>query len=164
VWRETINRLAELLAYGRAVAQWRNNRGSWEIEHVQIEEPFRARQVLTTLARALARVHGRSRVVGHDIELLRRVVLSTLPLDRAEVLGLFPNHRDGLAAKSCAQGIKKSHDRATEILEELVRIEVLVSEPGEPRGGRPATVYRPVPKFADLITAPTVPLLHLTGR
>jgi hypothetical protein len=43
---------------------------------------------------SLAHVHGREEVTDHDMELVRRVVLSTLPLNRGSVLALFQDDRN----------------------------------------------------------------------
>lgn len=50
--QQLINRLAELLAHGRAATRWNKPQGGdWEIDQVQIEEPFRAAQQLGNLVR-----------------------------------------------------------------------------------------------------------------
>jgi hypothetical protein len=80
--RNEINRLASLLAAGRAVIEYSTpDNGRREIEDVQQEEPFRATNQLRTLARSLARIHGRQQVTDHDLELVRRVALSSMPGD-----------------------------------------------------------------------------------
>jgi hypothetical protein len=77
-----INLLAELLAHGRASVRWHQNVSrEWEIDQVQIEEPFRAAQQLRNLGRGLAAIHGRARLTEHELELLRRVVLGSMPVD-----------------------------------------------------------------------------------
>ena len=83
--REVINSLATLLGRGRAVIHRSRHdpEGPYEIEEVQIEEPWRALQQLCNLGRALARVHGRVSITDHELELLGRVVLSSMPVDRA---------------------------------------------------------------------------------
>jgi hypothetical protein len=45
----------------------------------------------------------------------------------------------------------------------LVRVGLVVVEPGDSHGGRPAAIYRPHPKFARLVTEPVEPLDHFEG-
>jgi hypothetical protein len=157
-----INLLAELLAHGRASIRWhQNSYREWEIELVQIEEPFRGAQQLRNLGRGLAAVHGRTRMTEHELELLRRVVLASMPVDRADVLGQF--RPEGFTAKECARLIGKSDDRARQLLDELVRVGLAVAEEGPSQVGRPATIYRPHPKFAELVTRPVEALDHFEG-
>jgi hypothetical protein len=92
--KRLINKFASLLARGRGVIrsarrEFQNEKGKpvvyYEIEETQIEEPFRAVHQLKTLAISLTFIHNRESVTEHELELLRRVVLSTMPVDRAAV-------------------------------------------------------------------------------
>ncbi len=165
--REIINRLAELMAHGRTVLRGQQlvdpdtGEKKYETEMVQREEPFRVHQQLRTSARALARVHGRSRITDHELELVRRVALGSLAADRARVLALFPDHPEGLTVETCAKGIGKGESRARQLLKELVLMGLLEEGRNDSKGGRPGTIYRPAPKFADLLTRPLKPLDHL---
>ncbi len=161
--RARLNRLAELLAHGRAALRWRETRlGGWEIESVQTEEPYRALQQFRNLGRALTLVHGRTALSDHELEIIRQVVLSSIPADRAEVVARFQNHPEGLTAKACAEGIGKSEDRARQLLNELERIGMVVRQAGQPDGqGRPPEVYLPVAKFTDLIVRRREPVGHM---
>jgi hypothetical protein len=132
----------------------------FELVLTQREGPFRVQQQLRNLARGLARAHGRTRVTEHELELVRRVALSSLPSDRADVIAVLPLHPDGLSVKACADGIRKKEDRARERLEELAELGLLTSKPGPSNGGRPAVLYTADPKFADLLTKPMFPLDH----
>jgi predicted transcriptional regulator len=165
--RQIINRLAELMAHGRTVLRGQQlvdpdtGEKKYEPEMVQREEPFRVQQQLRTLARALARVHVRSRITDHELELVRRVALGSLAADRARVLALVPDHPQGLTVETCATGIGKGKGRARQLLNELALVGLLAKRPRESTGGRPETVYQPAPKFADLLTRPFKPLDHL---
>jgi hypothetical protein len=90
---EALKRMATLLARGRAVSVSEPSViGDEESrKDFQIEESFRILTQLRALSIALALVHKRQEVTEHEIELVRRVVLSTLPLNRASVLTLFQN-------------------------------------------------------------------------
>jgi len=169
---QIINNLALLLARGRAVIRTKKVeyekdnqvRNYYETEEVQIEEPFRATLQLRTLARALAWIHGRKHITDHDLELLRRVVLSTMPVDRAEVLSLFQKPKclsleRALTRTICAAGIGKSRNRANQLLTELVRVEILQEE--QTVGGSQEKVYKPLPLLAEAICRPVQPLDHI---
>jgi hypothetical protein len=166
-----INRLASLLAKGRGVirsakTQFENDAGKtvsyYEPEEIQIEEPFRATLQLKTLAMGLAFVHGREAVTDHDLELLRRVVLSTMPVDRSSVLGLFGDSetqtdRGTLTYHSCQIGIQKSYGRAKQLLTELGLLEILEKVDS----GSNEIHYRPRSEFSDLIRASWSPIDHI---
>jgi hypothetical protein len=164
-----INRLGELVAHGRAVVRRERvydpetGREGYEYEPelAQREEPFRAQQQLRNLARALCWMHGRSRVGGHELELVRRVALGSLPAGRAEVLALLPAHPRGLTAKACSDGIGKSPGRARQLLDELAMVGLVMPTKIDPTGGRPEIMYAPVGRFADLLTQPMTSLDHL---
>lgn len=145
--RRLVNLLAMLLVRGRAVIQK---------EEIQTEEPWRAFQQLRNLGKALARVHGRPSMTDHELELLRRVVLSSIPVDRAQVLALFAIHPAGLTIKSCAEGIDKSNGRASQLLKELVDIKLVVVDKSKPE-----YVYHPLPDLAELLIEPIESLDHV---
>ncbi len=159
-----INRLALLVSRGRGAVTYRRatvydeERGRsvqrQEVETVQIEEPFRAVQQLRNLGRALARIHGRPTVTAHELELIRRVALSSMPTDRAKVLGLLRACGGKLTWETCAQGLKKGRTRAEQLLEELRALEILDLQSIEPR------VYVPCADFADFLAQPVEVLLH----
>lgn len=165
VIQDKINRLSKLLAHGRGAIlygkhpkpdKFGGERWVRETDAVQVEEPFRAVHQLKNLGRALARVHGRAAIIEHEIELLRRVVLGSMPADRAGVLALFPDHPNGITRKECVEGIGKSYHRAQDLLQELVVLKVLIKEVTKGQ-----LVYLPSPDFKDLIVAPITPLDHV---
>ncbi len=167
-----IDRLGQFVSHGRTVVRRQKvqdpetGQVRYEPEVVQQEGPFRVQQQFRNHARGLALVHGRTHVTGHELELVRRVAVSSLPADRADVISVVPDHPDGLTVKTCAAGIGKSEDRARQLLEELVLVKLLTRRKAEPNGGRPETIYVPVARFADLLTTPIKPLDHavdLTG-
>ncbi len=164
----TINRLALLVSRGRGAVTYRRatvyneERGRsvqrQEVETVQIEEPFRAVQQLRNLGRALARIHGHPTVTAHELELVRRVALSSMPTDRAKTLGLLQGCGGRLTWETTAQGLKKGDSRAIQLLEELRALEILDLESTEPR------VYVPCADFADFLAQPVEVLLHEAER
>jgi len=174
--KEIINNLASLLAHGRAVIT--TKRGEYKKEQedkplvyyepseVQIEEPFRAALQLRTLGEGLAWIHGRDYLTEHDLELLRRVVLSTMPMDRAGVLALFQKQEklteDGfLTRQLCKEGIGRSYNRANQLLTELCLVGLIqvVKKVEEEKEG--PYFYEPLPRFDAIIRRPTGPLDHI---
>ncbi|MCH8056133.1 MAG: hypothetical protein IH857_08305, partial [Deltaproteobacteria bacterium] len=174
--KEIINNLASLLAHGRAVIT--TKRGEYKKEQedkplvyyepseVQIEEPFRAALQLRTLGEGLAWIHGRDYLTEHDLELLRRVVLSTMPMDRAGVLALFQQPEklteDGfLTRQLCKEGIGRSYNRANQLLTELCLVGLIqvVKKVEEEKEG--PYFYEPLPRFDATIRRPTGPLDHI---
>ncbi len=136
---EDINSLADLLRHGRAVIRTELVSGTskkgnaftyYEPAEIQIEEPWRALQQIKVLTRSLAIIHKRDHVTDHEIELARRVVMSSMPVNRAEVLYLFQTedviaNRGQLSRKECAKLIGKGYNQAKRILLELKCIGLL---------------------------------------
>lgn len=88
---DTQNRLIEdlscFVAKGRAAAYWpRNEDNELELASMQVEEPYRLYAQFRVLSHALALAHGRELVTEHELDLVRRVALATIPRDRARVL------------------------------------------------------------------------------
>ena len=170
-----LNKLAMFLSYGRAVVltERRKAQGEggesytvYETTGYQREEPFRALQQLRGLARSLAVVHRRERITDHELELVRRIVLSSMPPERAGTLRLFqegsPYLRPdgGLTRKEAEKGIhlKRSYNQVKRYLQELETLGLIESEKGEMSK---EWVYYPVEQFQDPITTLWEPLDHL---
>lgn len=162
--QDYINRLAQLLAKGRSVIYYGKCTSSDDSQEdsqkgtgqIQTEQPWRGVYQLRNLGRALTRVHGRQAVTDHELELLHRVVLSSISFDWGQVLGQFPNHENGLTVQQCAEEVKKSEPWTRHLLNELVNVEILQGDKGQS-----PIVYRPCPVFQDLLSSPVKPLDHL---
>jgi hypothetical protein len=160
--RGYLERLAQFVAHGRTAIAWQKLPfGNWKIGTVQTEEPFRALQQLRNLARALARVHGRTVLTEHELELVRLVALSSLPADRKAVLDLFRTYPNGMTSNQCAAGLKLSDDRARQRLQELARIGLVLAGESSVSQGRPPTCFAVAPQWADIVTMETGPIDHL---
>lgn len=163
--RDRLNKLALLLARGRGVILTEKiqelnevtgeDRYSYEIADVQIEEPYRALEQLRTLGRALARIHGRNKITDHELELLRRIVLSSVSPIRGETLARFRRCPSGLTFKALASDLGRSETGAYRLLQELVALKLLV-EDRAPTGW----TYKPRPELADLISKEVEVLDH----
>ena len=159
----SINILATFLATGRTVIlrEGSNNGNGFntsnEVTESQTEQPWRVLHQLRNLGRALARVHGRASITEHEIELLRRVVWSSLPGPRAEALSQFQNHPEGVTVQQCVEGTGKSETWARNILKELSTLDLVRVE--RPPSG--ITLYHPAEQYQSLITCPLEELDHI---
>lgn len=170
--QDQLNRLALLLARGRGVILTEkrqtidegtgDDRFHYEIAGVQIEEPYRALAQLRTLGRALARIHGRSRITDHEIELIRRVVLSSVSPARGEAMAIFRTLPLGITPQTLASHLQWTDTGARMHLRELAALKLVTED-------RVATgwTYRPISELAEFITNEVAVLHHgpdLLGR
>ncbi|MGH7770940.1 MAG: hypothetical protein ACREQA_01740 [Candidatus Binatia bacterium] len=151
-WKE-IKPLSELLRRGRGIIR--------DGSVFQMEEPFRIQQQLKAMAISLAHVHERETVTDHEMEHLRRIVLFTIPYNRASILALFQNPANltpqgGLTVKGCSQAMRLSDTWAEQLLKELETLEIL-----EVDRSQKEHEYRPLPEFAPIIAQPIKPLDHI---
>lgn len=168
-----LNELARFLSSGRAVAltdryQERSEEGKtftvYENAGSQKEEPFRALQQLRGLGRSLACVHRRTQMTDHEMEMLRRVALSSMPPERADTLLLFQEGSrylrsdGGLTRRKAAEGLTRSYNHAKRLLQELEGLGLIEAVGG---GESQERVYYPAGQFKRLITTPLLPLDHL---
>jgi len=98
----------------------------YEPVDVQMEEPFRALKQLKKMAICLAVVAGRSEVGKAEIETLRRVVLSSMHVRRADILAVF-EQGDEFTAREAAEKISKNQRTVKRNFDELVALEILES-------------------------------------
>ncbi len=124
-----LNDLSLLLARGRGVliTEYDEDSMSREIVEVQIEEPYRALQQLRLLGRGLTLIHGRTGMTDHELEVLRRVVFSTIDPDRAKILGLFAE-QPRLTRDLCVPALRRSPSRIVQLLTALERLSLVVLE------------------------------------
>jgi hypothetical protein len=127
--------LARFLARGRAAAYW--PKVEWgesaELASMQIEEPYRLYDQLRILSHALARIHGRAEVTDHELQLLRRVALSTIPVSRAKVLEAL---RGGeLARQDLPEKTGLGKHRTWRALDELEYVKLVQAREGKSSKG-----------------------------
>lgn len=161
--RSELNDLSLLLARGRGVLvtervtdinEADRESASYCIVDTQIEEPFRALYQLRTLARGLALIHGRNHVTDHELELLRRVVFSTIEPNRAKLLGLFSAHQR-VTRELCAEALDRSPTRIVQLLEALEKLDLVVQE----KQGTKMT-YLPNPELENILRRPVIAVDH----
>lgn len=149
----TFNMLAKFLAKARAASyRERDSTGEYELISMQAEEPYRVHQQLSTLAQALALVHGRGSVTAHEVELVKQVVWSTIPIDRRIVLKALCGGEQPRQQLLTLTG--KSDGRAGQTLEELEHVKLIAGRRGTSTGGRPPTLYTLTSGISDLLPLP----------
>lgn len=138
--QERLNALATLISRARGVAitkavEFENDEGqrrkTYEIEELQVEEPWRALLQLRSLGRALAIVRGKSEVGEEEIQTLLRVALSSMPPERAELIGAFVRKdNEELTAKELEECMpNRSRSTINRLLLETVRLELMERKP-----------------------------------
>ncbi len=144
--KEYLIRLARLLAQSRGVPG-------------QTEVPFRVLEQLIALGRSIAAIHGRDKVTPHELELLRRVVLNSIPADRAKVLEVFQSD-ESMTYQEVSPKIAKRDENARVLLEGLRSVGILIRREEKQKSGQMANVYRLEDKFKDIIISPLIDMDH----
>jgi hypothetical protein len=91
----------------------------YEITESQIEEPFRVHDQLRTLGRALVLIHGRTRLTSHELELLRRVAISSISTERAAALACIADKSEGVDRPTLTRRLGRSSAGTGKLLDEL---------------------------------------------
>lgn len=119
----------------------------YQADSVQIEKPFRAVQQLLVLARYLAFVVGNLEVGIDECEIIRDIVLSSMPADRAKALRALKECLIGeLTAKEL--DTNQSNKTSRRLLDELVFLGVVKKDQGT---GQMANRYSIVPEYFDFV-------------
>ena len=151
-----INTLAELMAAGRSVLEYGLVEGHGrEVVGHQTEQPWRGTHQLRNLGRALARVHGRNCLTEHEVEILRRVVLSSINMTWGDILRMVPYHPEGLTVGKVANRSGLSDPWVRQQLHELVAVGILETD----KVGN-EQLYYPISKYQDLLGKSLSPLNH----
>lgn len=121
----------------------------YEPSEVQIEQPWRAVQQLITLSKYLALVEDREEVNSDDLEIVKDVVLSSMPADRAQALNVLKNHGSEVTAKELSEGVDRSPKTARRLLDEFTFLDLVDKDKGM---GTIATTYKIKEQFKNFIT------------
>lgn len=95
-----------------------------EIVDRQIEEPFRALKQIKKLARCLAIVGDKEAVGDEELEIVRKIILSSMPQRRANVLEVFKFGKI-FTAQSAAEFLQKNDRTVKRNFDDLVALQVL---------------------------------------
>lgn len=133
-------------------ASFRNEDGQevtyYEPLEIQIEQPWRAAQQLMELARYLTFVSGRDEVGAEELEIVRQVVISTMPADRSQALRVIQKHTGDITAKELSEESDRSNRTCRRMLDELTSLGVLKKTKG---AGQLANSYAIEDEFRSFI-------------
>ena len=133
----------------------------YEPSEIQIEQPWRAVQQLITLVKYLALVDGREEVSPDDLEIIKGVVLSSMPADRAQALNVLKNCQGEITAKQLSEGVDRSTKTARRLLDEFTFLELVDKDKGT---GTLASTYRIKEEYKTFITLNPAEFLSLNNK
>jgi len=153
--RLKLNNLANLTARARGIVisdrtsfktEEGNARYHYEVTDIQIEEPFRALKQLKKFAKCLSVVNGSHTVGNDELQIVRRIVLSSMPVRRADILKVFEKGQI-FTAKQASEKLGKNYRTVKRNFDELVALEVLDGQKQENDKARPYSLKE---EFKDI--------------
>lgn len=159
-----LNNLANLTARARGIVisdktsfkdEDGNTKNHYEVSDIQIEEPFRALKQLKKFSQCLAIVNGNQSVGDEELDIVKKVVLSSMPVRRADVLSVF-NEGQVFTAKTASEKLDKNYRTVKRNFDELVALRVLKSTKDENQKARTYSLRDefkaifPSPEISDL--------------
>ncbi len=157
--KQKLNNFASLTARARGIVisdrtsfktEEGKTRHHYEVTDIQVEEPFRALKQLKKFAKCLAIVNGKNSVEDEELQIVRRVVLSSMPVRRADILKVFEQGQI-FTAKQAAKKLDKNYRTVKRNFDELVALQVLKSDKGANDLARTYTLRE---EFTDIFPAP----------
>lgn len=125
----------------------------YEASDTQIEQPWRAVQQLIALSKYLALVVNKDDVGADELSLIREIVLSSMPADRANALKVLRNTpNQEITTKELSDDSGKSFKTSGRLLEELYSLGILKKNKG---GGQIANSYTIEDNFKEFLTVDT---------
>lgn len=125
----------------------------YEALDTQIEQPWRAVQQLIALSKYLALVANKDEVGSEELRLIREIVLSSMPADRANALKVLRTaENQEITTKELSDDSGKSFRTSGRLLEELSALGILRKNKG---GGQIANSYQIEDSFKEFLTADT---------
>jgi len=114
---------------------------------IQVEQPWRGLQQLIILSKYLAFVAGKSVITDSEMRIIKDVVLSSMPADRARAIQVML-HSDNqqITAKQLSDGSDRSVKTARRQLEELAMLKIVKKTEGT---GQMANLYAITDEFKD---------------
>ena len=130
----------------------------YEPLETQIEQPWRAVQQLMELTRYLAFVCGKEEVGKDELEIIKQVVISSMPADRSQALRAIQAKGGAITTKELSEDIDRSNRTSRRMLDELSVLGILKKTKGS---GQLANFYGVEDEFKDFICAePTSPTVE----
>ncbi len=129
----------------------------YEVSDPQIEQPWRILNQLRSLARVLAAMRGKTKVTHEELESLKVITISSMPIDRAIVVAELLKG-DKLCSREVGELINKSTKTAGRDLKELTSLGLLlVEEVNDPKTARDAKGYSLKPEYKEFLTGLKTP-------
>lgn len=162
--REQINKISIFICKTRGIAitaksSFKDEKGNdvefYEIKDWQVEQPWRILNQLKSLLKILSFINNKKLVNEDEIKLIKPIILSTMPVDRAEILSLLTKEC-GLSRKQLSQKIGKSIKTIGRTMKELeaLRIVDCFRDPNMNIGGKAPWLFFIVEDFASILDAP----------
>ena len=159
-FQEEFKVASRLMARGRGItimkaATFENSEGEkityYELQEVQIEHPFRAVQQLILLAQYLAYVSNKNEITRDEMDIIKEVVISSMPADRSQALRVIINLGGIITASTLAdfEDFDKSVKTARRLLDELSYLKIL--KKNKTVGGTIPTGYEIREEFKDFL-------------
>lgn len=170
-----INNIALFICKARGVAiskkaQFTDDKGKevdyYEITDWQVEQPWRILNQLKSLIRIICVINGNNTVGYAEISAIKPIIMSTMPVGRAEVIKVIVNK--GMAtAKEISNVIHKSPKTVQRTLKELYELDIIdkYKDPSHNAGKTPWSFYVHE-KYSSIlgINIPTPKSMSLTSR
>jgi len=159
--QQWINTAADFISRGRGTTQttnakFTNDEGKeidyYEVKDPQIEQPWRVLIQLRSLARVLAAIKGELDIGQDELQTLKPIVLSSMPLERALVVSVL-TEENHLTAKELATRLDKSNKTARRHLKELEVLGIVESDKfKDPNTEYDCQHYSLKPNYKELLT------------
>lgn len=135
--------LLEIIRYAKLIASGRtevNIDQSGDVEVGAPEGPQRVILLLQTLARGLALVERRSEVTKDDLDVIRHIALSSIPVRRRELLRALLAKGRTMSAAQVESALGLSRPTALARMKELAATGICKFTPGNPSTSTPAVI------------------------
>ncbi len=164
-FQQKINDLAYFTAQARGIAltstskfkpEGKNEEISYhEVTDHQTEDPWRVLGQLKPLLKIISLIHKKTVVNDEEIKTIRPLILSTMPVDRAEVLSHL-TQSCGLSAKDLSLKINKSYRTVTRTLKalEVLKIVDYYKDPRQLTSSKAPRLFFIKEEFANVLEAP----------
>lgn len=120
----------------------------YEPLEIQVEQPWRAAQQLIELARYLAFICGKEEVGTDELEIIKQVVISSMPADRSQALRAIQAKGGAITARELSEDTERSNKTSRRMLDELSVLGILKKTKGS---GQLANSYTIEDEFKDFI-------------
>ena len=159
-----VNCVAQFICKARGIAitgkaNFINDKGEnieyYEIKDWQVEHPWRILNQIKSLLRILSFINGKNIVDQEEISLIRPIILSTMPVDRAEVLKILVS-KCGLSRGELAKEIRKSPKTIGRTLKELEALKIVdcYKDSEKYKTNKAPYLYFIREEFASILEAP----------